>query len=136
MDSDKSRTWPKIIGAILVLVVAIAAYRSMGTEEEPIEYETVKLERKTVEAYVAAIGKIESTTTVTVGSQVSGPVSEVLVDFNSPVEKGQVLARIDPSSSLLKPLGRPTFRPLRPVWPALKPASRGKAPRCGRPRST
>ena len=97
MDSDKSRTWPKIIGAILVLVVAIAAYRSMGTEEEPIEYETVKLERKTVEAYVAAIGKIESTTTVTVGSQVSGPVSEVLVDFNSPVEKGQVLARIDPS---------------------------------------
>ncbi len=97
MDSDKSRTWPKIVGAVLVLIVAIAAYRSMGSEEEPIEYETVKLERKTVEAYVAAIGKIESTTTVTVGSQVSGPVSEVLVDFNSPVEQGQVLARIDPS---------------------------------------
>lgn len=97
MDSEKTSAWPKVIGAILVLVVAIAAYRSMGSKEEPVEYETVKLERKTVEAYVAAIGKIESTTTVTVGSQVSGPVSEVLVDFNSPVEKGQVLARIDPS---------------------------------------
>ena len=54
MDSEKTSAWPKVIGAILVLVVAIAAYRSMGSKEEPVEYETVKLERKTVEAYVAA----------------------------------------------------------------------------------
>jgi HlyD family secretion protein len=102
MDSDKKRAWPKVIGAILILLVAYAAYSSVGSKEEPIEYETVKLELKTVKAYVAAIGKIESTTTVTVGSQVSGPVSEVLVDFNSPVERGQVLAKIDPSEFLAR----------------------------------
>lgn len=102
MDSDKRRSWPKVVGAILLLVVAMAAYQNFGSKEEPIEYETVELEKKTVKAYVAAIGKIESTTTVTVGSQVSGPVSEVLVDFNSPVEKGQVLAKIDPSEFLAR----------------------------------
>lgn len=101
MDSNKR--WPKVLGAVLVLVVAVAAYRSMGVaKEEPIEYETVELREKTVEAYVAAIGKIESTTTVTVGSQVSGPISEILVDFNSPVERGDVLARIDPSEFIAR----------------------------------
>jgi HlyD family secretion protein len=102
MDSEKKSAWGKVLGAILILVVAYAAYSSFGTKEEPLEYETVELERKTVKAYVAAIGKIESTTTVTVGSQVSGPVSEVLVDFNSPVERGQVLAKIDPSEFLAR----------------------------------
>ncbi len=46
---------------------------------------------------VSATGALESTTTVTVGSQVSGPVREVLVDFNTPVRVGQALATLDPS---------------------------------------
>ena len=100
MESEGKKIWPKVLGAILVLLVAMAAYGSFGGEEEAVEYETAELERRTVEAYVAAIGKIESTTTVTVGSQVSGPVAEVLVDFNSPVKRGQVLAEIDPSEFL------------------------------------
>ena len=97
MDSDRSSIWPKLIGGVVVLLVAIAAYSYFGGDDEKVSYETTDIERKTVEAFVAATGNIESTTTVTVGSQVSGPVSQVLVDFNSPVKKGQVLAKIDPS---------------------------------------
>lgn len=98
MESERSSIWPKLIGALLILVVAWAAYTRFKGEDEGVSYETTEINRKTVEAYVAATGNIESTTTVTVGSQVSGPVSDVLVDFNSPVKKGQVLAEIDPSA--------------------------------------
>lgn len=97
MSAERPKTWPKIVAAILLLVVAVAAYQKFSGGEEEVSYETQKLKRKTVKAFVAATGTIESTTTVTVGSQVSGPVSEVLVDFNSPVKAGDVLARIDPS---------------------------------------
>ena len=47
---------------------------------------------------ISATGTLSAITTVTVGSQISGQVTEILVDFNSPVKKGDVLARIDPST--------------------------------------
>lgn len=97
MNSDRTFPWGKIVGGLLLLLVAFAVYKSFSGQEKEVTYETAKVEKKTVEAHVSATGTIESTTTVTVGSQVSGPVSEVLVDFNSPVTRGQVLARIDPS---------------------------------------
>lgn len=85
-----------------MLLVAYAVYSYFSGPKKEVTYETEKVEKRTVEAHVSATGTIESTTTVTVGSQVSGPVSEVLVDFNSPVQKGQVLCRIDPSEFLAK----------------------------------
>lgn len=100
MNPQRNIPWGKILGGLLILLVGVAAYRSFSGEEKTIEYITSKVEKKTVEAHVAATGAIESTTTVTVGSQVSGPVSDVLVDFNSRVEKGQILAKIDPSQFL------------------------------------
>lgn len=100
MSDERKSPWGKIIAAIVLLVVAVAAYQMFSGDEEQVSYKTKKLERKTVKAYVAATGTIESTTTVTVGSQVSGPVSEVMVDFNSAVKEGQVLAKIDPSEYL------------------------------------
>lgn len=101
-DTDSKRVWPKVVAGVLLLLVAVAAYRTFGAGDEKVTYKTSEVKKKTVKAYVAATGTIESTTTVTVGAQVSGPVSEVLVDFNSPVEKGQTLAKIDPSEFLAR----------------------------------
>jgi HlyD family secretion protein len=102
VNSARRFPWGKLIGGLLFLLVAFAVYRNLAGKEKEITYETEKVEQRTVEAHVSATGTIESTTTVTVGSQVSGPLAEVLVDFNSPVERGQVLARIDPSEFLAK----------------------------------
>ncbi len=92
----------RLFVALLLVVVAVASYRTFWGNKGEITYETAAAERKRVEGFVAATGAIESTTTVTVGSQVSGPISEILVDFNSVVERGQPLARIDPSEFLAR----------------------------------
>src|SRR5947207_15010030 len=60
------------------------------------KYRTVRIERGPLTAAVSATGNLNAVTTVQVGSQVSGQIKELLVDFNSVVKKGQVIARIDP----------------------------------------
>ena len=62
-----------------------------------VELLDAAVEKGNITATVSATGALEAITTVTVGSQVSGPVREVLVDFNSPVHTNQVLAVLDPS---------------------------------------
>ena len=62
----------------------------------PVRYETVMVDRGRIVARVTASGTLSALVTVQVGSQVSGRVQQLLVDFNSPVKKGQVVARIDP----------------------------------------
>jgi HlyD family secretion protein len=54
------------------------------------------VQRRDVESRVTATGTVSALVTVQVGSQVSGRIQEILVDYNSPVKKGQVIARIDP----------------------------------------
>jgi HlyD family secretion protein len=62
----------------------------------PVEYDTSNVDRGRLVAKVTATGTLSALVTVLVGAQVSGRVQELKVDFNSPVKKGQVLARIDP----------------------------------------
>ncbi|KFE64869.1 efflux RND transporter periplasmic adaptor subunit [Hyalangium minutum] len=64
--------------------------------EAAAAYETTPVERRSIEAKVTATGTLSALVTVQVGSQVSGRIQEILVDYNSPVKKGQVIARIDP----------------------------------------
>ncbi|MEB3330337.1 MAG: efflux RND transporter periplasmic adaptor subunit [Candidatus Sericytochromatia bacterium] len=66
-----------------------------GTEAGPA-YTTAVVERGPLEARVSAAGLVSALVTVQVGSQVSGRISELRVDFNDTVRKGQVLARLDP----------------------------------------
>ncbi len=61
------------------------------------EYLTQPVRLLTLEAKVVANGTVNPVTTVLVGSQVSGKITEIFVDYNSPVKVGQVVARIDPS---------------------------------------
>jgi HlyD family secretion protein len=76
--------------------LAFAWYLSARSQALP-RLETARVERGEVVSTVAATGALEATTTVTVGSQVSGIVQEILVDFNSPVRRGQVMVVLDPS---------------------------------------
>jgi HlyD family secretion protein len=61
-------------------------------------YRTAQVERGDIRVAISSTGTLSAISTVTVGSQISGQVTEVRVDFNTPVKKGEVLARIDPST--------------------------------------
>ena len=60
-------------------------------------YETVAVDRGPIVAKVTATGTLSALVTVQVGTQVSGRIKEIKVDFNSPVKKGQVIAKIEPA---------------------------------------
>lgn len=61
-------------------------------------YRTATVERGDIRVTISATGTLAAISTVEVGSQISGQVTDVLVDFNDPVARGQVLARLDPST--------------------------------------
>jgi HlyD family secretion protein len=87
-----------VIAALLVVVAAGALFfwaRSGGEKGEGLRTEPV--DRGDVQATVTATGTISAVTTVQVGSQVSGIVSKLYADWNSPVKKGQLLAELDPT---------------------------------------
>ncbi len=63
--------------------------------QETINYRLVTVEQGDVESLVSATGTLDAVTTVEVGTQVSGIISEIFVDFNDTVRKGQVIARLD-----------------------------------------
>jgi len=80
----------------LLATVAVLVHRN-AFASEGTSYRFTVVERGDVEASVSATGTLNAVTTVSVGTQVSGQISELLVDFNDTVKKGQLLARIDPT---------------------------------------
>jgi HlyD family secretion protein len=85
------------IALIAVLAVVGALVHRQAFAKETAAYRFTAVERGDVEASVSATGTLGAVRTVQVGTQVSGQVSELLVDFNDRVKKGQLLARIDPT---------------------------------------
>lgn len=65
-------------------------------------YRLAKVERGAIVSVVSATGTVNPVVAVQVGSQVSGQIKEIYVDFNSPVKKGQIIARIDPDTFVLR----------------------------------
>lgn len=91
---NNKKTWAIVIA--VVAVVAVAAYLlSGGKKENTVSFETAKVERTSIKSSITATGTIEPVTSVTVGTQVSGIVSKLYVDYNSVVKKGQVIAELD-----------------------------------------
>ena len=81
----------------LVIVGAIAAFAAYRLNQDPEEqYFTAKVEKGDIRQVIDATGTINPVTSVQVGSQVSGMISKLYVDFNSKVTKGQIIAEIDP----------------------------------------
>ena len=84
------------IGAAIVLGVAgFFVYKSFGTKNNAVTLETAKIGRGTISNTVTATGTLEAIKTVEVGTQVSGVIEKIYVDFNSLVKKGQLLAQLD-----------------------------------------
>lgn len=84
------------IAAAAIVLIAIVAFLLTGNKkEQKVTYTTAKVERQNIENTVTATGTIEPVTSVTVGTQVSGIVSKLYVDYNSVVKKGQVIAELD-----------------------------------------
>ena len=80
----------------VLLIAALVVGPGCSKKPTPVTYTTAPVERGNVVARVTATGTLSARVTVQVGSQVSGRIAELKVDFNDPVKKGQLLARIDP----------------------------------------
>jgi HlyD family secretion protein len=86
-----------IIGSIILIAVAVAAFFLLRNKNGEVKFRTEKVTKGDIEMAVTATGTVNPVTTVLVGTQVSGTVKNIYVDFNSPVKKGQLIARIDPA---------------------------------------
>src|SRR5665811_1381672 len=85
-----------IIGVVVVIAIAaILALKPFSKKEAELSFNTVKVEKATITNTVTATGTIEAIKTVNVGTQVSGILQHVYVDFNDNVKQGQLLARLD-----------------------------------------
>ena len=85
------------IGAVILAVIVVLAGVIVPHHPPKAEFRTVKVERGELVSTVSATGTLAAVVTVQVGTQVSGTIKELLVDFNSSVKAGQVIARIDPA---------------------------------------
>lgn len=83
----------------LVAIVGFAGFAFWSNRASAAEYMTAKVERGNLRNTVTATGVLQAVTTVQVGSQTSGIISALYVDFNSVVKKGQVVAQLDPSTA-------------------------------------
>jgi HlyD family secretion protein len=92
---------PIVLGVTALVVAALAfwVYRNAAGNDKPT-YRFATVERGNLEAAVSATGTLSAVTTVQVGTQVSGKIVAINVDFNARVKKGQLIARID--STLLQ----------------------------------
>jgi HlyD family secretion protein len=82
-------------GAIVVLALGYWGFKSYQKAEQTFAFETVKVAKGTISSTITATGTIEAIKTVAVGTQVSGVITKIFVDFNSQVKKGELLAQID-----------------------------------------
>ncbi|HKS23431.1 MAG TPA: efflux RND transporter periplasmic adaptor subunit [Thermoanaerobaculia bacterium] len=88
-----------LIALIIIAVLAVAGVlvQRVAFAKETPAYRFATVERGNIQSTVSATGTLSAVTTVSLGTQVSGQVSELLADFNDHVKKGQLLARIDPT---------------------------------------
>ncbi|HKS36855.1 MAG TPA: efflux RND transporter periplasmic adaptor subunit, partial [Verrucomicrobiae bacterium] len=89
--------WLLVIAVVAGVAVAVLIYQRRS-KEEPLDFKTTSVKKGEITQSVTANGALNPVRTVTVGSQISGTITELKVDFNSKVQQGDVLARIDPAT--------------------------------------
>ena len=102
MNQSRRSTFPlrKLGVAAIVIAVAAGGWYLWSKRAQSAEggYRTETVQRGDVRVAISSTGTLSAISTVTVGSQVSGQITEIMVDFNDNVTKGQVLATIDAST--------------------------------------
>jgi HlyD family secretion protein len=86
-----------VISLVAVIAVTALLIRHYVSAQQAPAFRFTTVERGNIQALVSATGTLNAVTTVSVGTQVSGQISALYVDFNDHVKKGQLLARIDPT---------------------------------------
>src|SRR5574337_506185 len=88
-----------LLSALIVLILGGAGgFYWFSNGKGKASYRTAPVERGDIQATISATGTLNAVITVQVGTQVSGTISQLLVDYNSPVKKGMLIARIDPAT--------------------------------------
>ena len=88
--------WAAGIAALALLFVLVWVFRS--EDDEALAFASIAIEAGPIREVVSATGTLSALITVEVGSQLSGQISEIFVDFNSDVQEGEVIARLDPAT--------------------------------------
>ncbi len=89
----RGRLWIALAGLALL---ATLSWWWLGGDDPRRQYVTAAVERGPIVSTVTATGTVNPVQSVTVGTYVSGPIQNIFVDYNSPVTKGQIIAKIDP----------------------------------------
>lgn len=87
-----------LFGIVILLALGGSAFILFGKKENALKFRTEKVSNGDIVSTVTATGTVNAVTTVLVGTQVSGTIKDIYVDFNSHVKKGQVIAQIDPAT--------------------------------------
>ena len=102
-----SRKKQLMLGITGAALLGLAAFYFFGNQAGTTQYLTARVERGNLRNTVTATGTLQAVTTVQVGSQASGTISALFVDFNSVVKKGQIVAQLDPAVSKAQVDSRP-----------------------------
>jgi HlyD family secretion protein len=101
--NKKTKKKAKILFSLLTFAVAgYAGFQFLSPAEAIYVYRTQPATRGVITSSISATGKVNAVEMVAVGTQVSGTIKELYVDYNSPVQKGQLLALLDPDVLLSK----------------------------------
>ncbi len=101
--ADSKWRWWFVVGALVFIGVVGGWVYGVKRAAQPVTiYRFAKIERGAITASVSATGTVNPVTSVQVGTQVSGQIKELLVDFNSTVKRGQLIARIDPETFMYR----------------------------------
>lgn len=91
---SKKKIWIGVVALALVLLAAFLVFSRKKAAQE-VQFETARIDTGSISMSITATGTVEAVTTVDVGTQVSGRVTKIYVDYNSVVKKGQVIAELD-----------------------------------------
>ena len=85
---------------IVLLIVGVAGYYGLNkTNKADVAFITAEVVRGDLKSIILSTGKVRAVSTINVGTQISGTVKDIYVDYNSIVKKGQLIALIDPATA-------------------------------------